>query len=80
MNRQPLPNITGILDEKLNLVFQEVNPRRTSGEVEFHQAVRKVLGSLVRVLVKHPEFGEPKIIECICEPRRVCLQMVIGGA
>lgn len=114
MNRQLLPNITGILDEKLKLVFQEVNPQRTPGEVEFHQTVREVLGSLGPVLVKHPEFGEHKLIERICEPerqtsfwvswqdyhvtlgliepgvgalrgathlaRRVCLQMVIGGA
>jgi glutamate dehydrogenase (NADP+) len=44
--------------------------RRNSGELEFHQAVREVLGCLGPVLVKHPEFGKYKIIERILEPER----------
>ena len=43
---------------------------RNPGEIEFHQAAREVLDSLVPVLVKHPEFKEHKIIERICEPER----------
>jgi glutamate dehydrogenase (NADP+) len=44
--------------------------RRNGGELEFHQAVREVLGCLGPVLVKHPEFGKHKIIERILEPER----------
>ena len=43
---------------------------RNPGEIEFHQAVREVLGSLAPVLAARPEFAEAKIIERICEPER----------
>lgn len=61
--------MTGILDEKLEPLFQVV-VQRNPGETEFHQAVREVFDSLGPVLVKHPEFGDHKIIERICEPER----------
>ncbi len=57
------------LDEKLELVFQDV-VSRNPGEEEFHQAVREVLESLGPVLVKYPEFRQHKILERICEPER----------
>jgi len=58
-----------LLDEKLEPLFQAV-VRRNPGETEFHQAVHEVFESLGPVLAKHPEFGEYKIIERICEPER----------
>ena len=61
--------MTQPLDEKIEPIFQEV-AKRNPGEIEFHQAVREVLGSLGPVLVKHPQFGHRKIIERICEPER----------
>ena len=44
--------------------------RRNPGEAEFHQAVKEVVDTLGPVLDKHPEYGEQKIIERICEPER----------
>lgn len=58
-----------LLDEKLEPLLQAVI-QRNPGETEFHQAVREVFESLGPVLAKHPEFGEHKIIERICEPER----------
>jgi glutamate dehydrogenase (NADP+) len=43
---------------------------RNPGEVEFHQAVAEVLGSLGPVVERHPEYIEQAVIERICEPER----------
>ncbi|MDH2413776.1 NADP-specific glutamate dehydrogenase [Nocardioides sp. CER19] len=43
---------------------------RNPGEVEFHQAVAEVLGSLAPVVERHPEYVDQAIIERICEPER----------
>ena len=43
---------------------------RNPGEVEFHQAVKEVLDSLGRVLDRHPEYVEAKILERLVEPER----------
>lgn len=58
-----------MVDEKLETVYDEV-VRRNPGEIEFHQSVHEVLGSLGPVVAKHPEFLDHKIIERICEPER----------
>ncbi|HEX5595482.1 MAG TPA: NADP-specific glutamate dehydrogenase [Micromonosporaceae bacterium] len=55
--------------EKLEATYASV-VRRNPGEVEFHQAVREVLESIQPALATHPEYGEAKIIERICEPER----------
>jgi glutamate dehydrogenase (NADP+) len=57
------------LHEDLEAIYQDV-VRRNPGEVEFHQAVREVLGSLGPVLVKYPDYAKHRIIERICEPER----------
>lgn len=57
------------MNERLAKIFAAV-VERNPGESEFHQAVREVLESLSPVLPKHPELGEKKIIERICEPER----------
>ncbi len=58
-----------MIDEKLEPIYAEV-VRRNPAELEFHQSVHEVLGSLGPVVAKHPELGEYKIIERICEPER----------
>ena len=58
-----------MIDEKLEGVYAEV-VRRNAGEAEFHQSVREVFESIGPVLAKHPEFGEHKILQRICEPER----------
>jgi glutamate dehydrogenase (NADP+) len=57
------------MTERLAKIFDTVIARNP-GEAEFHQAVKEVLESLSPVLPKHPEIGEKKIIERICEPER----------
>ncbi|PIE31633.1 MAG: NADP-specific glutamate dehydrogenase [Ilumatobacter coccineus] len=58
-----------MLDQQLESRYDEV-VRRNTGEAEFHQAVREVFESLDLVLAKHPEYGDNKLIERICEPER----------
>jgi len=57
------------IDEKIEPIFAEVL-RRNAGEVEFHQAVMEVLGSIGRVVAKHPHYANSALIERICEPER----------
>ena len=45
--------------------------RRSPNQPEFLQAVREVVGSLVVVLQKHPEYHKAKILERMVEPERV---------
>ncbi|CAN5315495.1 NADP-specific glutamate dehydrogenase [soil metagenome] len=54
-------NLSGVLDDVLH---------RNPGEEEFHQAVREVLGSIAPVVDRHPEFGDHRLIERLCEPER----------
>lgn len=56
----------------LESVYAEVL-NRNPGEVEFHQAVREVLGSLGPVLARRPELADARILERICEPERQVL-------
>ena len=55
--------------EYLNRVYADVEARN-SGEKEFLQAVREVLGSLEPVIAANPEFEKHGIIERITEPER----------
>jgi len=57
------------IDEKIEPIFAEVL-RRNAGEVEFHQAVLEVLGSIGRVVAKHSHYANSALIERICEPER----------
>src|SRR5680860_1290728 len=68
-NRNKEHAMTARLDEKLELIYEDVL-HRNPGESEFHQAVHEVLETLGPVLVKYPEFAEKKIIQRICEPER----------
>ncbi len=55
--------------EDFEAIYQEV-VKRNPGEHEFHQAVREVMDSLGPVVAKHPEFGEAKVLQRLCEPER----------
>jgi glutamate dehydrogenase/leucine dehydrogenase len=57
------------IDEKLVPILAEVR-QRNAGEEEFHQAVTEVLGSLGRVVAKHPHYANHALIERLCEPER----------
>ena len=46
---------------------------KNPGEVEFHEAVREVAGSVELLLDRHPEYREAKILERIIEPERVIM-------
>jgi glutamate dehydrogenase (NADP+) len=43
------------------------------GEREFHQAVRKVLVSVMPVVESEPAYREAKILERLVEPERVLI-------
>ena len=46
---------------------------RNPAEVEFHQAVREVVESLLPFLDANPHYRQAKILERICEPERVLI-------
>jgi len=46
---------------------------KNRGEVEFHQAVEEVAGSLMDFLDKNPKYQEANILERIVEPERVIM-------
>ncbi|GKU78102.1 NADP-specific glutamate dehydrogenase [Paenibacillus sp. L3-i20] len=45
--------------------------RRDPNEVEFHQAVKEILESLVPVLARHPHYIQHGILERLVEPERM---------
>ncbi|MEX2414755.1 MAG: NADP-specific glutamate dehydrogenase [Paenibacillaceae bacterium] len=51
-------------------VFDNVK-KRDPNEIEFHQAVKEILDSLVPVLAKHPKYMNLAILERIVEPERM---------
>jgi glutamate dehydrogenase (NADP+) len=46
---------------------------KNPGEVEFHEAVLEVAGSLELLMQRHPEYRAAKILERIIEPERVIM-------
>ncbi|MCY6959751.1 NADP-specific glutamate dehydrogenase [Clostridium brassicae] len=55
--------------EYVEKVYEQVL-QRNPGEVEFHQAVKEVIHSLIPVFEKHPEYVQQGILERIVEPDR----------
>lgn len=53
--------------------FMEKIIEKNPGELEFHQAVEEVVGSLVPFLGKNPKYQKAKILERIVEPERVII-------
>jgi glutamate dehydrogenase (NADP+) len=56
------------IDEVLNALV-----RRNAGELEFHQAAHEVLGSLVPLLYRIPDYAVPGLLERLVEPERQLL-------
>lgn len=56
--------------EYVQSVYEQVE-KRNSGEMEFLDAVKEVLNSLVPVFEKNPKFMEAGLLERIVEPERV---------
>ncbi len=59
--------------KKLVQSVYETVVKRNPGELEFHQAVKEVLDSLVPVIEAKPEYAEHKILERMVEPERVLM-------
>jgi glutamate dehydrogenase (NADP+) len=53
----------------INAIYDKV-VKKNQGQVEFHQAVKEVLGSLEPVLKKNPSYMKQKVIERLVEPER----------
>lgn len=61
-----------VFEKKLNDFMAKVIAKNPS-EVEFHQAVHEVVGSLIPFIEEHPQYSEAKILERMVEPERVIL-------
>lgn len=53
--------------------FMEAVVAKNPGEVEFHQAVREVVDSVMPVVESEPAYREAKILERLVEPERVIM-------
>jgi glutamate dehydrogenase (NADP+) len=60
--------MTKKIEEFMGLVV-----KRNPGEVEFHQAVREVVESVMPFIEKNPQYQEAKILERMIEPERVLM-------
>ncbi|WP_150268302.1 NADP-specific glutamate dehydrogenase [Paenibacillus tepidiphilus] len=60
---------TVIAEQYVQKIYSEVQSRDPQ-ELEFHQAVREFLDSLVPVLARHPQYMEQGILERLVEPER----------
>ena len=61
-----------VLDQKVNDFMAKVIAKNPS-EVEFHQAVKEVVESLIPYIEEHPKYKDGKVLERICEPERVLM-------
>ena len=53
--------------------FMDLVVRRNPGEVEFHQAVREVVESVMPFIEKNPKYQKAKILERMIEPERTII-------
>ncbi|PKP39319.1 MAG: NADP-specific glutamate dehydrogenase [Bacteroidetes bacterium HGW-Bacteroidetes-15] len=58
------------LEEKVNK-FMAYIVAKNPAELEFHQAVREVVESIIPFIDENPIYTEERILERICEPERV---------
>lgn len=63
-------NQTQIVKDYVNSIYKSVQ-MRNSNELEFQQAVKEVLDSLVPVLVKNPIYMKQAVLERMIEPERL---------
>lgn len=64
--------MANVIEKKLNDFMAKVIAKNPS-EVEFHQAVHEVVGSLIPFIEEHPQYSEAKILERMVEPERVIM-------
>ncbi|MFZ4465203.1 MAG: NADP-specific glutamate dehydrogenase [Bacteroidales bacterium] len=64
--------MANVNEKKLNDFMAKVIAKNPS-EIEFHQAVHEVVGSLLPYIEEHPHYSEAKILERMVEPERVIL-------
>lgn len=64
--------MANVFEKKLNDFMAKVIAKNPS-EVEFHQAVHEVVGSLIPFIEEHPQYSEAKILERMVEPERVIM-------
>ncbi len=53
--------------------FMELVVKKNPGEVEFHQAVREVVESVMPFIEKNPKYQKAKILEKMIEPERTII-------
>src|SRR5246127_794727 len=66
------PSETRVSGDYIEQVMAQVKAKNPA-EPEFHQAGQEVFDSMRRVLQRHPEYREAKILERIVEPERVMM-------
>lgn len=59
-----------IAKDYVNHLYKQV-VERNPHEIEFHQAVKEVLDSLIPVLAKNPEYIKKSVLDRIAEPERM---------
>ncbi|HQL42142.1 MAG TPA: NADP-specific glutamate dehydrogenase, partial [Candidatus Omnitrophota bacterium] len=60
------------MSKKIELFLEQV-VKKNPGELEFHQAVKEVIHSLMPFIEKNPRYERAKILERMVEPERVIL-------
>jgi len=53
--------------------FMDLVAKRNPGEIEFHQAVREVVESVMPFIEKNPKYQKAKILERMIEPERTII-------
>jgi glutamate dehydrogenase/leucine dehydrogenase len=61
-----------VLDQKVNEFMVKVIAKNPS-ELEFHQAVKEVVESLIPFIEENPKYSDGKILERMVEPERVLM-------
>ncbi|WP_438348725.1 NADP-specific glutamate dehydrogenase [Paenibacillus sp. FA6] len=61
-----------VAKQYVNKVFESVQ-KRNPNELEFHQAVKEILESLVPALAKQPKYMDAGILERLVEPERLIM-------
>ena len=64
--------MANVFDQKLNDFMAKVIAKNP-GEVEFHQAVKEVVESLMPFIEENPKYKDAKILERMVEPERVII-------
>ncbi|MCK9618524.1 MAG: NADP-specific glutamate dehydrogenase [Lentimicrobiaceae bacterium] len=61
-----------VLDQMVDKFMAKIIAKNP-GEVEFHQAVREVVESLLPYIEEHPKYKDAKILERLAEPERILM-------